>query len=134
MGHYSLGLNAGMAFTGAGTSPSAGAQLGATWTLGEEFQLGANAQVDVLQGIGSGTLEASFPLFYLEKQLGTWPIYFQKVQLSAFAGANVAFDGRFSDFYGASLVFSTYLWYNFPISLSFGVVYSNGQFIPTFSL
>ena len=134
MGHYSLGLNAGMAFTGAGTSPSAGAQLGATWTLGGEFQLGANAQVDALQGIGSGTLEASFPLFYLEKQLGTWPIYFQKVQLSAFAGANVAFDGRFSDFYGASLVFSTYLWYNFPISLSFGVVYSNGQFIPTFSL
>jgi Tol biopolymer transport system component len=106
-----------------------------TFLIDGDLRLFFQTKVDTSDLSMRGYSDVSFTLAFVEQELGTWPIYFERIKLEGFAGGSIDLSGQYGYYFGANLIIPTYLWYTNEIDPSIGfVIDANGNLQTTFSL
>ncbi|MBI1744488.1 hypothetical protein HYR54_15680 [Candidatus Acetothermia bacterium] len=116
---YSFSLQSTALLTNATQGIDVGAEASATWVFDGATAFGCNLKVNA----GPRALAVCLihmPVLWLEWQFGTWPIYFERMDILGVVAVQYA-DGELKPVYSGAVLFPIYLWYKIRIEFVLGL-------------
>jgi Tol biopolymer transport system component len=130
---YSLGVSGIATVTSGSIQTGVSANASASWAIQGDYVLRCEVTAEQT-ATGTGKCSLQFPLIHLEAELGTWPIYFDKILIQGALYERYTTEGLVTS-YGAFLIFHTFLWYNYAMDTTVGVLIgADGQVQPYFNV
>jgi Tol biopolymer transport system component len=132
---FSSRFNGFIALTQEGTAFGLSGISGVDLLLNGDLRMSGQVKIDSSDLSMSGFASAGFTLAFIEKQIGTLPIYFERISLTGFVGGSRDLLGNQITYVGGNVSLPTYLWYFMQIEPSIGfVIDSKGDMEITYGI